>query len=350
MKMNFKKFLPIIFMGLLLLLIQACTNPPDVVDPNPPVVSDPEPEDSKPDINEDLPNFSFDDVELSGSAMPGVVPQDSTLLSVEPSVIKKGEFVDLVVSYGHESLENKYGEQTYYLEVYHNGRWHDTASVMYDFVPGKYWGTLRYFSSEKAHLWEPATQTIPLTTAYKNLPVGRYRILKDVDGWKSVEFVIQDPESDYPVIPEPTEFTFDVSKLTPTKYPDAVENKAIVYCEPSVAQKENMEDLVLYVCTTDHIFAGGYSEQVRNLEVLIDGVWYDALGLGIGGSKVWEDFVPYDYAGYMLFDLESSGSVDFDGYKYSWKVPLTTIFKNLPVGTYRFVIPWGNMYAEFTIE
>ena len=35
------------------------------------------------------------------------------------------------------------------------------------------------------------TWTVPTGTVLSGLPVGRYRIVKDVDGWKYAEFVIE---------------------------------------------------------------------------------------------------------------------------------------------------------------
>ncbi len=148
----------------------------------------PDPVDSENLQEEELKNFTFDISKLIPTKYTNVV-EDLTILSIEPSIVQKDNLVDIEITYGKEGAEGYCG-RFYAIEVYIDGIWYDIMNEYKSFVPGEYYVALD-FPEDPIPMFEINKQTVPMTTAYKYLPVGRYRIVKNMYGWKAVEFIIE---------------------------------------------------------------------------------------------------------------------------------------------------------------
>lgn len=201
-----RKWFSCLFVVLFVFVIYGCTNPPVVTDPEPedpvvvdpkpdeqkpedPVVVDPEPVSPEPDKEEEMKDFTFDVSKLTPTKYSDAV-EDSSLLSLNPTVVKKGNLVDIEVSYGNESAEGYCG-RAYTVEVFIDGNWYDILGDYKSFVPEQYGDSAFIFTDEAVPLFQINKQIVPMTTAFQNLPVGRYRVVKELNGLKYAEFTIE---------------------------------------------------------------------------------------------------------------------------------------------------------------
>lgn len=156
-----------------------------------------------PSVEPEVEEFEFDVSKLTPSKYSDIIESDPTLLSLNPTVVKKDSLVDIEISYGREDLFTteeidgefqrlpKYGDKYFYLEIFIDGVWYNISSVWESYIPEQYWDYGFAFPDVPVPLDSCPAQTLYMTTAFQNLPVGRYRIVKDVDGWKYAEFVIE---------------------------------------------------------------------------------------------------------------------------------------------------------------
>ncbi len=351
----------------LLLFVVGCSDPhrnledfpeiiPDdseIVTPDEPEVESSDvqtPEDSQTEFSEVVePNqpemedsvFTFDVSKLTPTKYPDAV-EDSSLLSLNPTVVRKGNLIDVEISYGNENA-NGYCGRAYIIEVFIDGNWYDIIGDYKSFVPEQYWDLAFAFTEDPVPLWQINKQTIPVTTSFENLPIGRYRVVKELNGWKYAEFEIVDSK----------DFNFDVSKLTPTKYLDAVEDSELLSVEPKVLSKNNLIDITISfgneslkkvdVIDGKEVNSSLLGDYKWELEVLIDDVWYNVMG-------DLEKFIPDEYSENLglLFAVPTI-EVYLD-HVNTWTIPTGTVLSGLPVGRYRIVKNVdGWKYAEFEI-
>ncbi|MBQ2916445.1 MAG: hypothetical protein IJE51_06605 [Clostridia bacterium] len=313
---------------------------PEIVMPEDPI-QDASSNSDEPSVELEVEEFEFDVSMLTITKYPDAV-EDSSYLSLNPTVVRKGNLIDVEISYGNENA-NGYCGRAYIIEVFIDGNWYDIVGDYKSFVPEQYGDSTFAFTEDPVPLWQINKQTIPVTTSFQNLPIGRYRVVKELNGWKYAEFEIVDSK----------DFNFDVSKLTPTKYLDAVEDSELLSVEPKVLSKNNLIDITISfgneslkkvdVVDGKEVNSSPLGDYKWELEVLIDDVWYNVMG-------DLEKFIPDEYSENLglLFAIPTI-EVYLDNIN-TWTVPTGTVLSGLPVGRYRIVKDVdGWKYAEFEI-
>lgn len=178
---------------------------PEIVTPDEPIQDDSSNKSFSDDysVKSEVSEFEFDVSKLMPSKYSDIIESDPTLLSLNPIVVRKDDLTDIEISYGREDLFtieeidgefqrlSKYGENYFYLEIFIDGVWYDISSVYESYIPAQYWDYGFAFPDVPVPLDSCPTQMLYMTTAFQNLPEGRYRVVKDVDGWKYAEFVIE---------------------------------------------------------------------------------------------------------------------------------------------------------------
>ena len=162
---------------------------PEIVMPEDPI-QDASSNSDEPSVEPEVEEFEFDVSKLTPSKYSDIIESDPTLLSLNPTVVKKDSLVDIEISYGNENA-NGYCGRTYVIETFIDGNWYDIIGDYKSFVPKQYWDLAFTFTEDLVPLWLINKQTIPVTTSFQNLPIGRYRVVKELNGWKYAEFVIE---------------------------------------------------------------------------------------------------------------------------------------------------------------
>ena len=178
---------------------------PEIVMPEDPI-QDASSNSDEPSVEPEVEEFEFDVSKLTPSKYSDIIESDPTLLSLNPTVVKKDSFVDIIISFGNESLKkvdvvdgkevnsSPLGDYKWELEVLIDDVWYNVMGDLEKFIPDEYsenLGLLFAVPTIEVYLDHVNTWTIPTGTVLSGLPVGRYRVVKDVDGWKYAEFVIE---------------------------------------------------------------------------------------------------------------------------------------------------------------
>ena len=333
MKIKFGKYFLFVLAMLSLFFTQGCAEKPELNDfvseeeLAADILSDSKDEDPEQDlpVEDEWAKFaeSFDVKNLKPSPYDTITDEGYTL-KLERSVLQKDYMKDIELSFSSDVA--CWTEWTYSMEISIDGSWYTVPLPI-------------GFTEEPLVVGNGITETLKIPFSKCDfLPIGTYRIVKKIGSdYVAVEFEIVESVNE--------NFKFDVSRLSPTKYPNAVKDSDVMYCEPSTVRKDSLTDINFYFRIYDgYLPVGGWSIQVRELEVLIDGVWYNALDF-------WYEFVPHEYETYILSEPEGGGWGDIVGEYRCKPLPLTTIYKNLPAGTYRIVdkVNGRYYYAEFEI-
>ncbi len=311
---------------------------PEIVMPEDPI-QDASSNSDEPSVEPEVEEFEFDVSKLTPTKYPDAV-EDPSLLSLNPTVVRKGNLIDVEISYGNENA-NGYCGRAYIIEVFIDGNWYDIVGDYKSFVPEQYWDSTFAFNEDAVPLFQINRQTIPMTTSFENLPIGRYRVVKELNGWKYAEFEIVDSK----------DLNFDVSKLISTQYPEATEDLTLFFVESTILSKDNMVDLTMtfgkegYGTVDDSMFyVGPYCGYDYTLEVYIDGTWYSIFG-------DVEKFVPAEYLSKWEESFTFPAGIIPLNRVSTKSVPTGTVLSGLPVGRYRIVKDVdGWKYAEFVIE